>query len=111
MEEKMANKELGSQLQSLRIKAKIAKVLTSVSGAVGVLCVWIGLIPVAIFFFVVCVIAGFRVEKNNSKVKQLLSDDVVSGVLKEALGDTVVYSPLGISCCRTTSGGFSCSLA
>ncbi len=95
MEEKMANKELGSQLQSLRIKAKIAKVLTSVSGAVGVLCVWIGLIPVAIFFFVVCVVAGFRVEKNNSKVKKLLSDDVVSGVLKEALGDTVVYSPLG----------------
>ena len=95
MEEKTANKEVGSQLQSLRIKAKIAKVLTSVSGAVGVLCVWIGLIPVAIFFFVVCVVAGFRVEKNNSKVKQLLSDDVVSGVLKEALGDTVVYSPLG----------------
>ena len=95
MEEKMANKELGSQLQSLRIKAKIAKVLTSVSGAVGVLCVWIGLIPVAIFFFVVCVIAGFRVEKNNSKVKQLLSDDVISGVLKEALGDTVEYSPGG----------------
>ena len=95
MEEKTANKEVGSQLQSLRIKAKIAKVLTSVSGAVGVLCVWIGLIPVAIFFFVVCVVAGFRVEKNNSKVKKLLSDDVVSGVLKEALGDTVVYSPLG----------------
>ena len=95
MEEKMANKELGSQLQSLRIKAKIAKVLASVSGAVGVLCVWIGLIPVAIFFFVVCVVAGFRVEKNNSKLKKLLSDDVVSGVLKEALGDTVVYSPLG----------------
>ena len=35
MEEKMANKELGSQLQSLRTKAKIAKILTSVSGAVG----------------------------------------------------------------------------
>ena len=95
MEEKMANKELGSQLQSLRTKAKIAKILTSVSGAVGVLCVWIGLIPVAIFFFVVCVVAGFRVEKNNSKLKKLLSDDVVIGVLKEALGDTVVYSPLG----------------
>ena len=95
MEEKMTNKEVGSQLRSLRTKAKIAKVLTSVSGAVGVLCVWIGLIPVAIFFFVVCVVAGFRVEKNNSKVKKLLSDDVVSGVLKEALGDTVVYSPLG----------------
>ena len=95
MEEKMTNKEVGSQLRSLRTKAKIAKVLTSVSGAVGVLCVWIGLIPVAIFFFVVCVVAGFRVEKNNSKLKKLLSDDVVSGVLKEALGDTVEYSPLG----------------
>ena len=95
MEEKMTNKEVGSQLRSLRTKAKIAKVLTSVSGAVGVLCVWIGLIPVAIFFFLVCVVAGFRVEKNNSKLKKLLSDDVVSGVLKEALGDTVVYSPLG----------------
>ena len=95
MEEKMTNKEVGSQLRSLRTKAKIAKVLTSVSGAVGVLCVWIGLIPVAIFFFVVCVVAGFRVETNNSKLKKLLSDDVVSSVLKEALGDTVVYSPLG----------------
>ena len=95
MEEKTANKEVGSQLQSLRSKTKIAKVLTSVSGAVGVLCVWIGLIPVAIFFFVVCVVAGFRVETNNSKLKKLLSDDVVSSVLKETLGDTVVYSPLG----------------
>ena len=95
MEEKMTNKEVGSQLRSLRTKAKIAKALASVSGAVGVLCVWIGLIPVAIFFFVVCVVAGFRVEKNNSKLKKLLSDDVVSSVLKEALGDTVVYSPLG----------------
>ena len=95
MEEKMTNQEVGSQLRSLRTKAKIAKVLTSVSGAVGVLCVWIGLIPVAIFFFVVCVVAGFRVETNNSKLKKLLSDDVVSSVLKEALGDTVVYSPLG----------------
>ena len=95
MEEKMTNQEVGSQLRSLRTKAKIAKVLASVSGAVGVLCVWIGLIPVAIFFFVVCVVAGFRVETNNSKLKKLLSDDVVSSVLKEALGDTVVYSPLG----------------
>ena len=95
MEEKTANKEVGSQLQSLRSKTKIAKVLTSVSGAVGVLCVWIGLIPAAIFFFVVCVVAGFRVETNNSKLKKLLSDDVVSSVLKETLGDTVVYSPLG----------------
>lgn len=34
-------------------------------------------------------------EKNNSKVKQLLSDDVISGVLKEALDDTVEYSPGG----------------
>ena len=95
MEEKTANKEVGSQLQSLRIKAKIAKVLASVSGAVGVLCVWIGLIPVAIFFFVVCVVAGLLMEKNNSKVKQLLSDDVISGILKEALDDTVEYSPGG----------------
>ena len=95
MEEKMTNKEVGSQLQSLRSKAKIAKVLVSVSGAAAVLCVLIGLIPVAIFFAVVGVVAGLQQNKCSSKLKKLLSDDVVSGVLKEALGDTVVYSPLG----------------
>ena len=34
-------------------------------------------------------------SKNSSTLKKLLSDNVISGVLKEALGDTVEYNPWG----------------
>ncbi|MET3573789.1 hypothetical protein ABID13_005457 [Enterocloster citroniae] len=91
----MTNKDLESQLQSLRSKATIAKVLTSCSSAAMMLCFITGLVPVAIFFIVLGGGGGFQMEKNNSKLKKLLSNDVVSGALKETLGDTVEYSPWG----------------
>ena len=95
MEEKMTNKDLESQLQSLRTKAKIAKVLTYGSGAAMILCFITALIPVAILFLVLALVGGYQLEKNSSKLKKLLSDDVISGVLKEALGDAVEYNPWG----------------
>ena len=95
MEEKTTNKDLESQLQSLRSKAAIAKVLTYGSGAAMILCFMTGLIPVAIIFIVLALVGGYQLEKNSSKLKKLLSDDVISGVLKEALGDAVEYNPWG----------------
>ena len=95
MEEKTANKEVGSQLQSLRSKATVAKILTYGSGAAAILCFITGLIPVAIVFIVLALVGGYQLEKNSSRLKKILSDNVISSVLKEALGDAVEYNPWG----------------
>ncbi len=97
MEEKqmMTNEQLESELQSLRSKATIAKALTYGSGAAMVLCFITALIPLAIVFIVIALIGGYLLEKNSSKLKKLLSDNVISGVIKEALGDAVEYNPWG----------------
>ena len=97
MEEKkiMTNEQLEAELQSLRSKATLARVLTYASGAAMLLCFISGLIPVAIFFIVLALIGGYQLEKNSSKLKKLLSDSVISGVIKEVLGDAVEYNPWG----------------
>ena len=97
LEEKqmMTNEQLESELQSLRNKAPIAKALTYGSGAAMVLCFITALIPLAIVFIVIALIGGYLLEKNSSKLKKLLSDNVISGVIKEALGDAVEYNPWG----------------
>ena len=97
LEEKqmMTNEQLESELQSLRSKATIAKALTYGSGAAMVLCFITALIPLAIVFIVIALIGGYLLEKNSSKLKKLLSDNVINGVIKEALGDAVEYNPWG----------------
>ena len=97
MEEKqmMTNEQLEAELQSLRSKATVAKILTYGSGAAAILCFITGLIPVAIVFIVLALVGGYQLEKNSSKLKKILSDDVISGVIKEALGDAVEYNPWG----------------
>ena len=97
MEEKqmMTNEQLEAELQSLRSKATVAKILTYGSGAAAILCFITGLIPVAIVFIVLALVGGYQLEKNSSRLKKILSDDVISGVIKEALGDAVEYNPWG----------------
>ena len=95
MEEKqmMTNEQLEAELQSLRSKATVAKILTYGSGAAAILCFITGLIPVAIVFIVLALVGGYQLEKNSSRLKKILSDNVISSVLKEALGDAVEYNP------------------
>ena len=97
MEEKQitTNEQLEAELQSLRSKATVAKILTYGSGAAAILCFITGLIPVAIVFIVLALVGGYQLEKNSSRLKKILSDDVISGVIKEALGDAVEYNPWG----------------
>ena len=97
MEEKqmMTNEQLEAELQSLRRKAAIAKVLTYGSGAAMILCFIMALIPLAIFFLVLALVGGYQLEKNSSRLKKLLSDNIISSVIKEALGDAVEYNPWG----------------
>ena len=97
MEEKQitTNEQLETELQSLRSKATVAKILTYGSGAAAILCFITGLIPVAIVFIVLALVGGYQLEKNSSRLKKILSDNVISSVLKEALGDAVEYNPWG----------------
>ena len=97
MEEKqmMTNEQLEAELQSLRSKATVAKILTYGSGAAAILCFITGLIPVAIVFIVLALVGGYQLEKNSSRLKKILSDNIIGGVLKEALGDAVEYNPWG----------------
>lgn len=97
MEEKqmMTNEQLEAEPQSLRSKATVAKILTYGSGAAAILCFITGLIPVAIVFIVLALVGGYQLEKNSSRLKKILSDNVISSVLKEALGDAVEYNPWG----------------
>ena len=53
------------------------------------------MIPLAIVFIVIALVGGYLLEKNSSKLKKLLSDNVINGVIKEALGDAVEYNPWG----------------
>lgn len=97
MEEKQitTNEQLEAELQSLRSKATVAKILTYGSGAAAILCFITGLIPVAIVFIVLALVGGYQLEKNSGRLKKILSDNVISSVLKEALGDAVEYNPWG----------------
>lgn len=93
--EMMTNTQLEAELQSLRSKATIAKILTYDSGAAMILCFLTGLIPLAILFIVLALVGGYLLEKNSSRLKKLLSDNVINGVLKEVFGDAVEYNPWG----------------
>ena len=97
MEEKqiMTNEQLEAELQSLRSKATIARVVTYGSGAAMILCFIMAMIPLAIFCIVIALVGGYQLEKSSSTLKKLLSDNIINGVLKEALGDDVEYNPWG----------------
>ena len=98
MEEKqmMTNKELESQLQSLRTKELIFKILTYGCCA-GIVIMWFLLesLAMGVVFLVIAMVFGYQWSKASSTIKKLLSDNIISGVIKEALGDEVEYHPWG----------------
>ena len=51
----------------------------------------------AIFFvlMIITMVFGTQWSKASGAIKKLLSDNIISGVLKEALGDAVEYNPWG----------------
>lgn len=97
MEEKqMTNEELESQLESWRTKDWIFKILTY-GGCAGLVVALVFLKNMALFavFMVVTIVLGIQWSKASGMVKKLLSDNIISVVIKEALGDDVEYNPGG----------------
>ena len=96
MEEKqtMTNEQLEAELKSLRGKVTVAKIMTYGCGAAMILMFIVGLIPLAVALLVVTLISACLLSKNESALKKLLGDHVVSGVLKEVF-ENVDYDPVG----------------
>ena len=97
MEEKqiMTNEQLEAAINSARAKETFANVLIYGAGAAMILMFCLKKIPLAIFFLALLLVGGYLWGKSAGVAKKLLSDQVVSGVLKEVLGDAVEYNPWG----------------
>ena len=97
MEEKqtMTNKELESQLQSLQTKDLIFKILTYGCCAGLVISLVMGQLAIFFVLMIITMVFGTQWSKASGAIKKLLSDNIISGVLKEALGDAVEYNPWG----------------
>ena len=95
MEEKqtMTNKELESQLQSLQTKDLIFKILTYGCCAGLVISLVMGQLAIFFILMIITMVFGTQWSKASGAIKKLLSDNIISGVLKEALGDAVEYNP------------------
>ena len=98
MEEKqtMTNEQLESQLKSLRVKATITMLLTY-AAVVGIIIMWFFMdnLVLRLVFLVIAMVFAYFSSKSSSTLKKLLSDNIISSVLKEALGDSVEYNPWG----------------
>lgn len=91
----MTNEQLESALNSYRSKATLAKIVTYGSVAVMLLMFFTGMIPIALIFLLLSFVGGYQLSKNTQALKTILGDNIISGVLKEALGDAVEYNPMG----------------
>lgn len=81
----MTNEQLESKLKSLRVKATITKLLTYCAAVVMII-MWFFKenLVMGLVFLVIALVFGYLSSKNSSTLKKLLSDNVISGVLKEA---------------------------
>jgi len=97
MEQKqiMTNKELESELQSLRTQERIYKFLLYACGAGILIMFYLKRIPLA----VLCIVGAFffAIRSNNAsgKIKKTLSENITRSVIREVLGDDVEYNPWG----------------
>ncbi len=92
--QKMTNTQLEAQLRSHRSKAAFGKILTYGSGAVMILSLMFGLLPLTLLFLVFALIGGYLLSTHERAIKVLLGDNIISGVLNEVF-DTVDYAPFG----------------
>ena len=98
MEENQAltNEQLESQLKSLRVKATTTMILTY-AAVMGIIIMWFFMdnLVLGLVFLVIAMVFAYFSSKSSSTLKKLLSDNIISSVLKEALGDSVEYNPWG----------------
>ena len=93
----MTNEQLESNIKSLRTKKIMIDILSYCCVALMVI-LWYFTEKKALgFVFMIAAVVFFIMSSSyGSKIKKLLSDNIISSVLKEALGYTVEYNPGGV---------------
>lgn len=96
MEEKqnLSGEALEEALRGHRSKAALARVVTYGAGAVMVVCLIAGSLPLMLVFLVIAMISGYQLSRHTKAIKETLSSNIVSGVLEEIF-DSVEYQPFG----------------
>ena len=94
MEEKqtMTNEQLEDEINSARRKDMLSNLLMSCACVVLILTFVLKTYPLAILAVVLLLLGGSQYSNSRSMTKKLLSDNVISGVLKEVLGDVVLMT-------------------
>ena len=93
-ENKMTDEQLEAKLNSLHFKETKWKVLTVCAFVLfSVMGVITGNVLVALAFLVIMIVLACFWIKCNNELKEFLSVNVISSVLKEVFGDTVEYNP------------------
>ncbi|MGN0999004.1 MAG: DUF3137 domain-containing protein [Faecousia sp.] len=92
----MTNEQLESEIKSLKTKKIFIDILSYCSIAIMVF-FWYFSEEAAIgFIFMIAAVVFFIMSASyEKKIKKILSDNIISNVLKEALGDTMEYNPGG----------------
>lgn len=97
MEEKqtMTNEQLEDEINSARRKDKISNLLISCAGVVLIPTFVLKIYPLAILAVVLLLLGASLYSNSQNRAKNLISDNVIGGVLKEVLGEDVEYNPSG----------------
>ena len=97
MEEKqtMTNEQLEDEINSARRKDKISNLLISCAGVVLIPMFVLKIYPLAILAVVLLLLGASLYSNSQNRAKNLISDNVIGGVLKEVLGEDVEYNPSG----------------
>lgn len=92
----MTNEQMENEIRSLRTGAGIFKIASFVALAITVIFGFF--LKNAVIFFVFGIIwalCSLVSESKKQSIKKILSDNIISITLKEALGDGVEYDPNG----------------
>ena len=89
----MPDDKLKAELRSLNAKENVATKLMFISAAGIFLFAFLNLLPVTLICFLLTIVFMSKALKLRDKKKKLLSENVISVVLKGALGDDVDYRP------------------
>ena len=97
MEEKqtMTNEQLEDEINSARRKDKISNLLISCAGVVLIPTFVLKIYPLAILAVVLLLLGASLYSNSQNRAKNLISDNVIGGVLKEVLEEDVEYNSSG----------------
>ncbi len=89
----MADDKLEAELKVLRSKEKIFTTLIYITMVSIFLFAIIGIIPISLISLVLAIVFIAMTNDIRGKIQNLLNENIINAVLKEALGDTVEYRP------------------